>query len=62
MNNNIIYGFIYFFLGVIFIWFTRKYPTNKPDAWKLDTKGYMAGIGFILVGIGYLCVGFSHMK
>jgi uncharacterized membrane protein HdeD (DUF308 family) len=46
--------------GVFFIWFTKRYPNEGRDIWKLDLKGYLGGIGCIIVGLLFLLKAFSH--
>ena len=54
------WGFGLLLSGIFFLWFTRKYPTEGRDIWHLDLKGYLGGIGGIIVGLLFLAKAFSH--
>lgn len=44
-------GFTLVALGFFAIFYTKKYPSKKDFWFQADTKGVVAGIGFILLGL-----------
>jgi hypothetical protein len=47
-----IIGIVFLFIGCIVLWLAYKYPLRKEyDFTQANVKGYMGGIGFIILGI-----------
>jgi hypothetical protein len=57
MNNDTFYGIGMILIGLFSLWFTREYPAQKPDIWRLDLQGYLGGISFNMIGL-LLIVGY----
>ncbi len=47
-------GIIWILLGVVMIWFTKKYPQEKPSSLAGDLRGWVSGIMFIVGGAALL--------
>lgn len=48
-------GFACFAVGCFILWYVIKHPLRKDyDFTQANVKGYMGGIGFIILGIGTL--------
>ncbi|MEO6902464.1 MAG: hypothetical protein ABI315_04835 [Bacteroidia bacterium] len=51
MNRTLI-GIVCIVAGVFFLWFTYKYSLPKDsDIGGSNVKGYIAGFGFLILGI-----------
>ena len=45
-------GILMMAFGVLIIWYTSKRPTSR--LFSIKAKGYIGGVGFILLGIIYI--------
>jgi hypothetical protein len=47
-------GILTIILGVLLIFWVKKIPIDKDSGNIGDTKGLIAGVGFIIIGIGVI--------
>ena len=54
-QHQILWGIGSILLGLIFLYKNLKYPTKGDDILNLQFRGYLAGGGFVVLGIFLIC-------
>ena len=44
-------GLIFFIIGIAVLLWTYYYPASENDGFNSDAKGYIGGIGFIILAL-----------